>query len=119
METALKDKTPSKLVEQFYSSEVNDLIVKGTTSCAADTVGSLGVRALDSRTEGLRSMPNASEYIRSTSSLNQWVRKSCGLNHEYKGPEEIFPSPPVPWQNCGIGDRWWRHLSTLRGTSPS
>ncbi|GFV65763.1 uncharacterized protein TNCV_4153991 [Trichonephila clavipes] len=42
--------------------------------------------------------------------VKQWVRKSCGLNHE---------SPPVQWQNCGGGDRWCRHLSSLRGISPS
>ncbi|GFV12660.1 uncharacterized protein TNCV_1388561 [Trichonephila clavipes] len=27
--------------------------------------------------------------------------------------------PPVPWQNCGGGDRWCRHLSSLRRISPS
>ncbi|KFM61874.1 hypothetical protein X975_23943, partial [Stegodyphus mimosarum] len=36
METALKDKTPSELSEQFYSSEVYDLIVKETVRNATD-----------------------------------------------------------------------------------
>ncbi|GFS78761.1 hypothetical protein TNCV_3149151 [Trichonephila clavipes] len=26
----------------------------------------------------------------------------------------IFPSPPNPWQNCGGGDKWCRHLSVSR-----
>ncbi|GFY27524.1 uncharacterized protein TNCV_2071441 [Trichonephila clavipes] len=69
-------------------------------------VGSLVVRASDSR------------YKRSTCSLNQWVRKSCGLNHECRGLENI-PSPSVPCQNCGGGDRWCRQLSSLWGNSPS
>ncbi|GFS61973.1 hypothetical protein TNCV_2592621 [Trichonephila clavipes] len=42
--------------------------------------------------------------------------KSCGLNHEC-GDWRIFPSPPVPWQNCE--NRWCRYLSSLRGISPS
>ncbi|GFX10297.1 hypothetical protein TNCV_1866921 [Trichonephila clavipes] len=37
-ETALKDKTPSELFEQFYTSEVYDLIVKGTMPYAADVI---------------------------------------------------------------------------------
>ncbi|GFV54229.1 hypothetical protein TNCV_3467441 [Trichonephila clavipes] len=59
-------------------------------------------------------MPDASEYTRSTCSLNQWVRKSCGLNHEGRGLKNIS----VPCLNCGCGDRWCRHLSSLRGILP-
>ncbi|GFV44837.1 uncharacterized protein TNCV_563861 [Trichonephila clavipes] len=40
--------------------------------------------------------------------------KSCGLSHERR-EWRIFPSPSVPWRNCGGGDRWCRHLSSLRG----
>ncbi|GFW75659.1 hypothetical protein TNCV_4428421 [Trichonephila clavipes] len=29
------------------------------------------------------------------------------------GGWRIFPSPPVPWQNCGGEDRWCRHLSSF------
>ncbi|GFX48989.1 uncharacterized protein TNCV_2797801 [Trichonephila clavipes] len=32
---------------------------------------------------------------------------------------EYFPPPSVPCLNCGGGDRWCRHLSSLRGDSPS
>ncbi|GFX08701.1 hypothetical protein TNCV_62281 [Trichonephila clavipes] len=35
MKTALKDKTPTELFEQFYFGEVNDLIVKETVRYAA------------------------------------------------------------------------------------
>ncbi|GFT43048.1 hypothetical protein TNCV_3768911 [Trichonephila clavipes] len=52
-------------------------------------VGSLVVRALDSRPEGLGSMPDVTKYTRSTCSLNQWVRKSCGQNHECIGMVNI------------------------------
>ncbi|GFW61052.1 uncharacterized protein TNCV_4872621 [Trichonephila clavipes] len=34
-----------------------------------------------------------------------------------QGTGEYFP--PVPWQHCGGGDRWCRHLSSLLGISPS
>ncbi|GFU09125.1 uncharacterized protein TNCV_1319641 [Trichonephila clavipes] len=44
--------------------------------------------------------------------------KSCGLSHERRD-WRIFPSPSVPCRNCGGGDRWCRHLSSLRGISPS
>ncbi|GFT09186.1 hypothetical protein TNCV_4106151 [Trichonephila clavipes] len=55
----------------------------------------------------------ASEYTRSTFSLNQWVRKSCELNHECRELGRIFPSLSVPCPNCGDGNRWCRHLSSL------
>ncbi|GFU24470.1 uncharacterized protein TNCV_2264331 [Trichonephila clavipes] len=35
------------------------------------------------------------------------------------GDWRIFPFPPVLYQNCGGGDRWCRHLSSLWGISPS
>ncbi|GFV54578.1 hypothetical protein TNCV_955591 [Trichonephila clavipes] len=66
-------------------------------------VGSLVVRASDSRPEGLDSMPDAIEYPPNTHvSLNQWVQKSCW---------RIFPSPPFPCLNYEDEDRWCRHLS--------
>ncbi|GFY35187.1 hypothetical protein TNCV_5045611 [Trichonephila clavipes] len=50
------------------------------------TVGSLVVRASDSRPEGLSSMPpntlRVSEYTLSTCSLNRWIRKSCGQSEQ-------------------------------------
>ncbi|GFV30415.1 hypothetical protein TNCV_98901 [Trichonephila clavipes] len=56
-------------------------------------MGSLVVRALDSRPEGLGSMPDAIKYPPSThearASLNHWVRKSCGLNLECRGLENV------------------------------
>ncbi|XP_035230393.1 piggyBac transposable element-derived protein 3-like [Stegodyphus dumicola] len=42
METALKDKTPSELFEQFYSSEVYDLTVKETERYATDVKNEQG-----------------------------------------------------------------------------
>ncbi|PRD38273.1 UNVERIFIED_CONTAM: hypothetical protein NCL1_03966 [Trichonephila clavipes] len=36
-----------------------------------------------------------------------------------QGDWRIFPSPSVPCLNCGGGDRWCRHLSSLRGISHS
>ncbi|GFW38774.1 hypothetical protein TNCV_3881411 [Trichonephila clavipes] len=52
----------------------------------------------------------SSEYAWSTCSLNQWVRKSCGGPESLEettcaGGWRIFPSPPVPYLNCGGGDR--------------
>ncbi|GFU07602.1 stearoyl-CoA desaturase 5 [Trichonephila clavipes] len=67
-------------------------------------VGSLVVRASDSRSEGLGSIPDATKYPRSTCSLNQWVRNSFGLNHECR-EWRIFFSRSAPCLNCGSGDR--------------
>ncbi|GFV13156.1 uncharacterized protein TNCV_4070961 [Trichonephila clavipes] len=39
---------------------------------------------------------------------------SCGLSHERRD-WRIFLSPSVPCRNCGGGDRWCCHLSSLRG----
>ncbi|GFX20904.1 uncharacterized protein TNCV_79591 [Trichonephila clavipes] len=58
-----------------------------------EAVGSLVVRASDFRPEGLGSMPDATKYPPST--------------HGF------------PCRNCGGGDRWCRHLTSLRGISPS
>ncbi|GFW67876.1 uncharacterized protein TNCV_3872061 [Trichonephila clavipes] len=44
--------------------------------------------------------------------------KSCGLCHERRD-WRIFPSPSDPCRNCGGGNRWCRHLSSLRGILPS
>ncbi|GFW44333.1 uncharacterized protein TNCV_1747621 [Trichonephila clavipes] len=41
METALKDRTPSELFEQFYSSEMYHLIVKGIMPYAADVINKI------------------------------------------------------------------------------
>ncbi|GFV69247.1 hypothetical protein TNCV_3861691 [Trichonephila clavipes] len=68
-------------------------------------VGSLVVRASDSRPEGLSSMPtDASEYTRSTCSLNQWVRSLVGLVTS-TGTGEYFSPLQFPCRNCGGGDR--------------
>ncbi|GFV03182.1 cardioacceleratory peptide receptor [Trichonephila clavipes] len=64
-------------------------------------VSSLVVRASDSRPEGLGA---SDSLVGRITSAGDW---------------RIFPSPPVPRQNCGGGDRWCRHLSSLRGISPS
>ncbi|GFU22490.1 hypothetical protein TNCV_1304021 [Trichonephila clavipes] len=64
-------------------------------------VGSLVVRASDSRPEGLDSMPDDTKYPPSTWSLNQWIRESCGLKHECRGLENIslpFSSMPKLWR---------------------
>ncbi|GFV10433.1 uncharacterized protein TNCV_1950841 [Trichonephila clavipes] len=49
--------------------------------------------------------------------------KSVGLKVLWADPEcrgqENIPSPSVPCLNCGGGDRWRRHLLSLRGISPS
>ncbi|GFW37611.1 uncharacterized protein TNCV_4028071 [Trichonephila clavipes] len=44
--------------------------------------------------------------------------KSCGLSHERRD-WRTFPSPSIQCRNCGGGDRGCRHLSSLRGISPS
>ncbi|GFT01771.1 uncharacterized protein TNCV_4205771 [Trichonephila clavipes] len=82
-------------------------------------VGSLVVRASDSRPEGLGSMPSNTlrvhpEYVL----VKSKGPKSCGLSHERRD-WRIFPSPSDPCRNCAGGDRWCRHLSSLRGISPS
>ncbi|GFT12597.1 uncharacterized protein TNCV_5093852 [Trichonephila clavipes] len=40
--------------------------------------------------------------------------KFYGLSHERRD-WRISPSPSVPCKNCGVEDRWCRHLSSLRG----
>ncbi|GFY11225.1 hypothetical protein TNCV_4472111 [Trichonephila clavipes] len=50
-------------------------------------MGSLVVRASDSRRKGLGSMPDAAEYVL-VKSVDPKV--SCGLNHECRG-QEYFP----------------------------
>ncbi|GFW28416.1 uncharacterized protein TNCV_4640811 [Trichonephila clavipes] len=68
-------------------------------------VGSLVIRASDSRPEGLGSMPPNTlrvhtEYV----VVNSVGLKSCGLSHERRD-WRIFPSSSVPCRNCGGGDR--------------
>ncbi|GFS90507.1 uncharacterized protein TNCV_4097111 [Trichonephila clavipes] len=78
-------------------------------------VGSLVVRASDSRPEGLGSMPPNTLRVHTEYVLVKSVGpKSCGLSHERRD-WRILPSPSVPCRNCGGGDRWCRHLTSLRG----
>ncbi|GFW88757.1 uncharacterized protein TNCV_4972501 [Trichonephila clavipes] len=44
--------------------------------------------------------------------------KSCGLSRERRD-WRIFPSPSFQCRNCGGGDSWCRHLSSLREIMPS
>ncbi|GFV53654.1 uncharacterized protein TNCV_1042611 [Trichonephila clavipes] len=82
-------------------------------------VGSIVVRASDSRPEGLGSMPPNTLRVHTEYVLVKSVGpKSCGLSHERRD-WRIFPSQSVPCRNCGSGDRWCRHPSSLRGISPS
>ncbi|GFW34950.1 hypothetical protein TNCV_978881 [Trichonephila clavipes] len=71
-------------------------------------VGSLVVRASDSRPEGLGSMLRChqipSECTRSTCSLNQWVSSLVGL-FTSAGTGEYFPPLQFTCRNCGGGDR--------------
>ncbi|GFV48933.1 uncharacterized protein TNCV_257581, partial [Trichonephila clavipes] len=68
-------------------------------------VGSLVVRASDSRPEGLGSMPPTTLRVHTEYGLVKSVGpKSCGLSHERRD-RIIFPSPSVPCRNCGGGDR--------------
>ncbi|GFS59596.1 hypothetical protein TNCV_2581111 [Trichonephila clavipes] len=59
-----------------------------------NAVGSLVVRALDSRPEDIGSMPDVTKYPPSTCLLNQWVQKSCGrsqLKPRAQETGEYFP----------------------------
>ncbi|GFX01648.1 hypothetical protein TNCV_3971481 [Trichonephila clavipes] len=71
-------------------------------------VGSLVVRASDSKPEGMGSMPDATKHppsnTRSTCSLNQWVRSLVGLITS-TGTGEYFPPLQFACRNCGGGDR--------------
>ncbi|GFW80189.1 hypothetical protein TNCV_460971 [Trichonephila clavipes] len=78
---------------------------------------SLVVRELDSRPAGLGSCKIPRDTLRvhtecvlvkSVASKVLWV-----LSAETTGIRSlrIFSSPPVPYLNCGGGDRWCRHLS--------
>ncbi|GFV49737.1 hypothetical protein TNCV_1793051 [Trichonephila clavipes] len=72
-------------------------------------MGSLVVRASDSRPEGLGSMPDATKHppcslIVLTCSLNQWVRSLVGLITS-AGTGEYFPPLQSTCRNCGGGDR--------------
>ncbi|GFT95982.1 hypothetical protein TNCV_312841 [Trichonephila clavipes] len=69
-------------------------------------VGSLVVRASDSRSEGLGSRPDATkQYTRSTCSLNQWVRSLVVGLITSAGTGEYFPPLQFTCRNCGGGDR--------------
>ncbi|GFX83991.1 hypothetical protein TNCV_4857991 [Trichonephila clavipes] len=82
-------------------------------------VGSLVVRALDSRLERLGSMlvpPNTlrvhTEYVlvKSMGLKVLWVITAETMG---AGVWRIFPSPPVSCLNCGSGDRCCHHLSCI------
>ncbi|GFV38236.1 hypothetical protein TNCV_4792221 [Trichonephila clavipes] len=76
-------------------------------------VGSLVIRASDSRPEGLGSMPvppntlqEHTEYVlvKSVGPKVLWAEHECTKL-------EKFPSTSVPCLNCGGGDRWFCHQS--------
>ncbi|GFV73731.1 hypothetical protein TNCV_3374291 [Trichonephila clavipes] len=70
-------------LEMGYKNQQSGILE--TTTTTKWPMGSLVVRASDSRPEG---------------SINQWVRKSCGLNHECRGLENIslpFSTMPKLW----------------------
>ncbi|GFX30455.1 hypothetical protein TNCV_3461061 [Trichonephila clavipes] len=82
--------------------------------------GSLVVRASDSRPESLDSIPDATKYPPSTHRAR--ARKISGSeslvgghsrNHGSRVLENIF-LPSSTCLNCGVGDRWCRHLSCRR-----
>ncbi|GFW73827.1 hypothetical protein TNCV_1542811 [Trichonephila clavipes] len=76
-------------------------------------MGSLVVRASDSRWEGLGSMPPNSLRVHTgrvlVKSVGPKVLWAVAAETTGAGPGEYFP--PVPCLNCGGGDRWCRHLS--------
>ncbi|GFT04431.1 hypothetical protein TNCV_1929511 [Trichonephila clavipes] len=76
-------------------------------------VGSLVVKASESRPDGLGSMPDPSEYTRNACSLNQTVRKSCGWSQQKPlapGLENI----PLPSSSMSKLWRWtWVVLSSV------
>ncbi|GFV19678.1 hypothetical protein TNCV_479041 [Trichonephila clavipes] len=80
----------------------------GPTDLTSTAVGSLVVRASDSRSEGLGLMPDATKHPPSTHgvrcSLNQWVRSLVGLITSAENGE-YFPPLQFTCRNCGGGDR--------------
>ncbi|GFX56509.1 uncharacterized protein TNCV_74551 [Trichonephila clavipes] len=84
-------------------------------------MGSLVIRASDSKLDGLGSMPMPPNTLRVYTEyvlVKSVGPKSSGLSHERRDWRR-FPSPSVPCRYCGGGDRWCRYLSSLRGISPS
>ncbi|GFX25063.1 uncharacterized protein TNCV_4260301 [Trichonephila clavipes] len=76
-------------------------------------------RASDSRPEGLGSMPPNTLRAHTEYVLVKSVGpNTCGMSPERRDWRK-FPSPSVSFRICGGGDRWCRHLSSLRGISPS
>ncbi|GFU42744.1 uncharacterized protein TNCV_3139421 [Trichonephila clavipes] len=78
-------------------------------------VGSLVVRASDSRREALGSMPPNTlrvytEYVL-VKSVGPKVLWMVAAETKNAGGWRIFLSPPVPCLNCGGGYRWCCHLS--------
>ncbi|GFV03198.1 uncharacterized protein TNCV_4017951 [Trichonephila clavipes] len=55
-------------------------------------------------------MPDATKYPPSTVSGFEGFVGCITSAEDWR----IFPSPSVPCINCGGGDRWCRHLSSLR-----
>ncbi|GFY29949.1 putative DD41D transposase [Trichonephila clavipes] len=107
-----------KVIENWTTSEPAVAVL--CQKSYLKSVGSLVVRASDSRPEGLGSMPDATKYPPSTQGVPVLVGPKVlwaesGVQEDWR----IFPSPSVPCLNCGGGDRWCRHLSSLRRISPS
>ncbi|GFU13003.1 hypothetical protein TNCV_1457291 [Trichonephila clavipes] len=96
----------SKEKEHKYD---NNWKIKNSTNLDTLAVGSLVVKASDSRPEGLGSMLDVTKYppshqIPSECSLNQWVRSLVGL-FASTGTGEYFPPLQFTCRNCGGGDR--------------
>ncbi|GFV81591.1 potassium voltage-gated channel protein Shaw [Trichonephila clavipes] len=79
-------------------------------------MGSLVVRASDSRPEGLGTMPPNTLRVYTEYGLVKLVGPKVLW---VQGTGEYFPPLQFQCRNCGGGDRWCRHLSSLRGISPS
>ncbi|GFW45111.1 uncharacterized protein TNCV_716131 [Trichonephila clavipes] len=79
--------------------------------------GSLVVKASDSQPDGLGSMPvppNTLQVHAEYVFVKTVGQKVLWAESRVQADWKIFPSPSGPCLNCGGGDRWCRHLSSLR-----
>ncbi|GFX64912.1 hypothetical protein TNCV_450501 [Trichonephila clavipes] len=106
----------SKRLSSLRQKKITELI-----DCnRSPSVGSLVVRASDSRLEGLGSMLDATKCPPSTHGVgarsgSESLVGGLSRNHGCRG-WRIFPYPPVLGLNCRGGDRWCHHLSCRSST---
>ncbi|GFW05880.1 DDE_3 domain-containing protein [Trichonephila clavipes] len=103
--------TESKIIKPLWP--ILERSVRNQYPPMKGAVSSLVVRTSDSRPEGLGSMPEATKYP--TNSHEIRARLISGSEVFWAESQEQKTGEYFPFRsNCGGGNRWCRHLSSLR-----